>query len=578
MSDLSPTRSHLFGLDFVDAASVEDIAAELLAYTPVHLDPDGLTDPVLITPNVDQLVKRNRHADPVALTLAGRARWVLADGQPIVWASRLLGTPLQARLAGSSLTAILWPRLVESERRALVIATSDEIAERVRAENCMAQAIVAPMLDARRRVEFESFIDTCVEAATSSGAEYVFVTLGYPKQDNIIAEMLHRWPRHRAVPVFLAIGASFDMYYGVVRRAPGWMQRTGLEWLFRFGQEPRRLFRRYFIDGLWFGPMVLSELRRSCARSVPPGARVFHEHLVCPSCTGDRWLAFYDKSPYRYVRCQACGLVRLSPFPTAGEAAELYSDEYFKGGAHGGYPDYEGDASLHMRNARMRVGNLPRPARESQLVDVGCAYGFTLLAARTAGWEPVGVEVNDFARERVASHGISAAVSIEALTVSPGTVGAVTYFQSLEHLPDPFESLCAARRLLADHGRVVIETWDRSSLVARLLGRHWQQVTPPSVLWLFTRDDVKSLLERAGFTDVRVRRSRKWVSAELVVGQMAERGNRLGGVLRTSFGSALKHIAAPYALGDLITVTARSADNAPALTVLGQHSSNGDST
>ena len=316
---------------------------------------------------------------------------------------------------------------------------------------------------------------------------------------------------------------------------------------------------------------------RACKRWTA-GAGVHEEPMMCPRCTRDRWLAFYDKPPYRYVRCEACGLVRLSPFPTARQAAELYGDGYFKGGAHGGYPDYEGDASLHVRNARMRIGNLPRPAPNSPLVDVGCAHGFTLLAARAAGWEPFGVEVNDCARERLESHGIPATVSIDTVAVTPGTAGAVTYFQSLEHLPDPLASLCAARRLLDDGGRVVIETWDRSSLVSRVLGRHWQQVTPPSVLWLFARDDVQSLLKRAGFTDVRIRRSLKWVSAELVIGQMAERGNRVASALRTRFGSALKHIAAPYALGDLITVTARAAVAVPTPTVPGQNSSNGELT
>ena len=88
-------RVRLARLDFMDASSAGDVTNALLAYTPVHLDPDSLTDPLLITPNVDELVKRDRHADPVALALAGRARWVLADGQPIVWASRLFRTLLQ---------------------------------------------------------------------------------------------------------------------------------------------------------------------------------------------------------------------------------------------------------------------------------------------------------------------------------------------------------------------------------------------------------------------------------------------------------------------------------------------------
>ena len=117
------------------------------------------------------------------------------------------------------------------------------------------------MLDLGRRDEFDEFVQASVEAALDVDAEFVFVTLGYPKQCNVIDGMLREWPPGQPLPRFLAIGASFDMYYGLVRRAPEFVQRIGLEWLFRFVQEPRRLFRRYFVDDLAFAPMVFRELR-----------------------------------------------------------------------------------------------------------------------------------------------------------------------------------------------------------------------------------------------------------------------------------------------------------------------------
>jgi N-acetylglucosaminyldiphosphoundecaprenol N-acetyl-beta-D-mannosaminyltransferase len=97
--------------------------------------------------------------------------------------------------------------------------------------------------------------------AVSVDAEFVFVTLGYPKQCNVIDGMLRRWPATRPLPLFLAVGASFDMYYGLVRRAPDIVQRMGLEWLFRLIQEPRRLFRRYLVDDPSFAPMVFREFK-----------------------------------------------------------------------------------------------------------------------------------------------------------------------------------------------------------------------------------------------------------------------------------------------------------------------------
>ena len=252
-------RKRLFGLDFVDAASVDEVAEALLLAEPVTTDASSRVLPLVITPNVDQLVKRDRHVDAVACDLAERAQFVLVDGQPIVWASRLLKRPLQTRLAGSSLTASLWPQLVAAGRRVLVVAGSPSTANRIRAEGPTFTAVDAPMLDVTRRGELEQFAAACVESARSSNAEFVFVTLGYPKQCNIIDGMLRQWPAGEPVPVFLAVGASLDMYYGAVRRAPSLVQRAGLEWFFRFVQEPRRLFRRYFVDDLAFAPMVARE-------------------------------------------------------------------------------------------------------------------------------------------------------------------------------------------------------------------------------------------------------------------------------------------------------------------------------
>ena len=74
--------------------------------------------------------------------------------------------------------------------------------------------------------------------------------------------------------------------------------------------------------------------------------------------------------------------------------------------------------------------------------------------------------------------------------------------QVLEHLVDPLGALRAVHRSLRPEGHLRIETWDRSSLVARLLGARWQQVTPPSVLWLFRGDDLAAVLGAAGFADV----------------------------------------------------------------------------
>jgi N-acetylglucosaminyldiphosphoundecaprenol N-acetyl-beta-D-mannosaminyltransferase len=252
-------RRHLFGLDFVEASGEEALVEHLLAVPERGVAPG--CEPVLVTPNVDQLVKLERNADEVAVALVRRAGWVLPDGQPIVWAARLLGEPLGARLAGSTIVHLLWPRIVEQGLGALVIASSDDIAARISADHPGAVALVAPRLRLDEPATFDEFVDRCLEAVAGRATAFVFVTVGFPRQERLIRQLLDQWPADVRPPLFCAIGASFEMHYGLKKRAPQWMQRAGLEWFFRFIQEPRRLFRRYFIDDVAFVPIVWREWR-----------------------------------------------------------------------------------------------------------------------------------------------------------------------------------------------------------------------------------------------------------------------------------------------------------------------------
>lgn len=254
-------RRRLFGLDFLDAPDTASVVELVLGYDRAHPD-DGLL-PVLVTPNVDQLVKVDAGADPVATEVVRTARYVIADGQPIVWASRLLGAPLATRLAGSMMLIDLWPRLIADGAPVLVVASSDEIAELVRRDHPGAVAIVAPQLRVDDPATFTDFADRCIAAIDPAATAHVFVTLGFPRRERLIRVMIDRWPAGVPHPLFAAVGASFEMLYGLKKRAPRWMQRAGLEWFFRFLQEPRRLFRRYFIDDIAFFPLVWREWRRT---------------------------------------------------------------------------------------------------------------------------------------------------------------------------------------------------------------------------------------------------------------------------------------------------------------------------
>ena len=247
----------VFGYRFVADAELDEVADQLFAPQPV----DGRL-PVVVTPNVDYLV---RLTDPALNSLdeaIRRCRYILPDGQPIVWASRLLKTPLRRRLPGSSLFAIVWRRVVTERRPTVVIAPSERTAERLRAEYPSAVVVVPPRFDDEDPDALARVVASCRQAIEECAPEFVFVGISFPKQQRVTFTLLDDGVGAGAgTPLFLLIGAALEMHVGDVPRAPRWMQSAGLEWLFRFAREPRRLFGRYFVRDPRFAALLLRELR-----------------------------------------------------------------------------------------------------------------------------------------------------------------------------------------------------------------------------------------------------------------------------------------------------------------------------
>ena len=257
-------RQDLFGLRLVNASAVEQVAESLLSHRDrqqnLRTDPDVLS--VVVTPNVDILVSLDRDPSSLAAQVFRNAQYVLPDGMPIVVASRGLGRQLEARLPGSGLFEVLWPRLVTEQRSVVVLCANDEIAERLGENNPAAQFLVPPFIEADNEEQIAVVAKELFELVADHSAEFVLVGLGHPK-DALIMARLHGMWREADVnpPLCMGLGGSFAMYIGQKRRAPDWVQRVGLEWFFRFLQEPRRLFHRYFIEDVAYLGIVARERR-----------------------------------------------------------------------------------------------------------------------------------------------------------------------------------------------------------------------------------------------------------------------------------------------------------------------------
>ena len=251
-------RRSVFGLQFVDDTSIDRVAQLVLECTPSEVHPM----PVVVTPNTDLLLQAMEPGSREVWELFERCWCVLPDGQPIVWASRLLGTPLRFRLTGSDLFAHLWPRLAEAGVPTFVLTAGTAISEGLERTHAGATTLVAPMIDATSVTDIESLAARCASLITEHGSRVVVLGLGHPK-DSLLAAAILRLLGDSATPLpfVLCLGGSAEMYLGIRKRAPEWVQRISAEWLYRFAQEPRRLFHRYFVRDIGFLRVVWREYR-----------------------------------------------------------------------------------------------------------------------------------------------------------------------------------------------------------------------------------------------------------------------------------------------------------------------------
>ena len=213
----------------------------------------------VVTPNVDHTVMLQEHDGLRAAY--DHADLVLADGYPVVWASRLVGKRLPERVAGSDLVPALFDAASpERPLRVFLLGAGPGVAERA-AERIkeawdgveVVDTYSPPFGFEKDEVEQERILGL-VKAASS---DVVVVGLGAPKQEVWVHSQRHRL----ATSVVLCVGATIDFLAGEKNRAPNWMQRAYLEWFYRLMCEPKRLFWRYARDAWVFPQLVWREWR-----------------------------------------------------------------------------------------------------------------------------------------------------------------------------------------------------------------------------------------------------------------------------------------------------------------------------
>jgi N-acetylglucosaminyldiphosphoundecaprenol N-acetyl-beta-D-mannosaminyltransferase len=198
--------------------------------------------------------------DPTVKAAVAEATLAVPDGVPLVWALRTLGDRAATRVYGPDLMALQCARAAASQTPIYLYGGRDEPALELLREK-LEQRFPGLRIVGGHSPPYRPLSEreraSVVAEINDSGAQLVWVGIGQPKQELWMAQMRESL----RAPVLVGVGAAFDFHAGLVAQAPPWMQRAGLEWLFRLSREPRRLWRRYATQN----PRFLAEFARQLA-------------------------------------------------------------------------------------------------------------------------------------------------------------------------------------------------------------------------------------------------------------------------------------------------------------------------
>lgn len=212
---------------------------------------------LVVTPNVDHLM--NLRKDPEFQEIYQAAALVVADGMPLVWASKLLGKPVPERVAGSDLLPHLCQAAARTQCRVFFLGGQPEgleaSMEKVREKypDLPIAGAISPPFGFEQDPAYEAQL---LEQIRETSPDLLLIGLGSPKQEKF-------WFRHRAQLegiLCMGVGIGIDFLAGSMSRAPLWMQKSGLEWTHRLFKEPGRLWKRYLVKGMRFPGLVLLQV------------------------------------------------------------------------------------------------------------------------------------------------------------------------------------------------------------------------------------------------------------------------------------------------------------------------------
>ena len=201
----------------------------------------------IVAINVDVVMRIEQ--DALLKKITDAANIVIVDGKPLVWISRLYKRPIVEKISGSDLVPLLCERAAKKGYSIFILGGKEGVPEKAEQNLkkmypgiCIAGAYSPPFGFEKNQEE----LDYVNKLISEKNPDILLACLGCPKQEKFIYENMNKYN----AKVSVCAGATVDFLAGSVKRAPRWMSNHGLEWLYRFAQEPKRLFKRYFIDDI----------------------------------------------------------------------------------------------------------------------------------------------------------------------------------------------------------------------------------------------------------------------------------------------------------------------------------------
>ncbi|MCM3630338.1 WecB/TagA/CpsF family glycosyltransferase [Paenibacillus glycanilyticus] len=253
---MESNKVELFGVAFDNltmTAALEEVDKLVV------INRNNNTSSFIVTPNVDHLVNLNK--DRLFKEVYEKASLRFVDGMPIVLLSKLFKKPLKEKISGADLTPKLIEMAYHKKYKVFIFGSKPGVAEAVankyskNYDNQIQISTYSPPFGFEKQ---EDELKKCLGIINEFKPDILLVSLGSPKGELFISQNL----KILNVPVCMQVGAAIDFMAGTVKRAPLWMQKVGLEWFYRFLMEPKRMFKRYFVNDVYFFRLIIDEMFR----------------------------------------------------------------------------------------------------------------------------------------------------------------------------------------------------------------------------------------------------------------------------------------------------------------------------